>query len=129
MRRTAVAHERLVDTTDRAPLRDRDRGERGRHVVEPVGVIGQPRPIGQPLLEHDGGHRADEPRVPAGLHLEVDVGERGGLGAPGVDHDQCPVGVAGDLLQRRPGMRDAVRHPRVLADEQRHLGVLEVASA
>ena len=38
------------------------------------------------------------------------------------------LGIAGDLLQRRAGAREAVGLPRVLADEHRDLGVLEVAA-
>ena len=59
---------------------------------------------------------------------EVEVGQLGGLGAPRVDHDHRPVRVGGDRLQRRAGVRDAVGVPRVLADEERHLAVLEVAA-
>ena len=62
-----------------------------------------------------------------GRTCEVEVGQLGGLGAPRVDDDQRALGIAGDLLQRRAGARDAVGLPRVLADEQRDLGVLEVA--
>ena len=62
------------------------------------------------------------------LDLEVEVGQLRGLGAAGIDHDHRSLRVAGDLLQRRARAREAVRHPRVLADEQRNLGVLEVGA-
>ncbi len=45
-----------------------------------------------------------------------------------VDHDHRALGVLGDLLQDHARAREALRHPRVLADEQRHLGELELAA-
>ena len=39
------------------------------------------------------------------------------------------LGIVGDLLERGAGAREAVGLPRVLADEDRDLGVLEVARA
>ena len=36
--------------------------------------------------------------------------------------------VLGDLVEDRPGPGEALRHPGVLADEHRHLGVLELAA-
>ena len=45
----------------------------------------------------------------------------------GIDDDQRAVRVVGDLLELGAGAREAVRLPRVLADEHRDLGVLVVA--
>ena len=52
----------------------------------------------------------------------------GGLGQHRIDHDHRALGVLGDLLEHHARAREALRHPRVLADEQRHLGVLELAA-
>ena len=69
-------------------------------------------------------HQASVP----GLDLEVEVGELGRLGAARIDHDNARAGIVRDLLEHDAGTREAVRLPRVLADEHRHLGVLEVAA-
>ena len=63
-----------------------------------------------------------------GSNLEVEVGDRRRLGDPGVDHDHRSAGIGGDGLERRAGVGDAVRDPRVLTDEERDLAVLEVAA-
>src|SRR4051794_24923033 len=57
----------------------------------------------------------------------MEVGELGGLGTARVDDDQRPLGIARDLLQHGAGAREAVRLPRVLADEHRDLRALVVA--
>src|SRR3954463_10176506 len=56
----------------------------------------------------------------------MDVGELRGLGAARIDDDERAVLVARDLLQDGASPREAVRLPRVLADEDGHLGVLVV---
>ena len=68
-------------------------------------------------------HQASVP----GRTCEVEVGELGGLGAARVDDDERAVRIAGDLLQRRAGVGQPVGLPRVLAEEQPDLAVLEVA--
>ena len=98
------------------------------HVAEAVGVGGEPVARNQILLDQHRDQRGEQPRVGAGLHLEVDVRDLRGLGAARVHHDQAARGVLRDLAQRRSRARDAVREPRVLAQEQRHLAVLEVGA-
>ena len=122
------ADELLGDAADGTPLRDRHGGQRRGDLVEPGGPLGQPCPVGESLVEDDRCHRPDEPGVAPWAHPQVEVGELGRLRAARVDHDHRPRGVVGDGLQRRAGVRDAVAQPRVLADEQRHLAVLEVAT-
>ena len=67
-----------------------------------------------------------------GPHLQVEAaagdGEFRRLAAPRIDDDDRPRRVVGDLLQRGARPREAVALPRVLADEQRHLAVLEVGA-
>jgi hypothetical protein len=58
----------------------------------------------------------------------VEVGELGGLRAAGVEHDQRSSLISSDLLQSGARVRDAVRLPRVLADEDGDLGMLDVAA-
>ena len=89
-------------------------------------MLGQPRPIDETFLDDDGDERGQTPRIRPRLNCEADVGDLGGLGTARIDDDQRPVRIAGDLLQRRAGTGDAVRLSRVLADEQRDLGMFEV---
>ena len=63
-----------------------------------------------------------------GADLQVDVGELGGLGAARIDDDQRARRILGDLLERDARARDRVRVPRVLAEEERHVAVLEVGA-
>jgi hypothetical protein len=98
-----------------------------RHIVEAVGVRGDPGVVGEVFLHDHGDEGREAPRVPPGLDLEVMVGQRGGLGAARVDHDEAAGGVGGELLQDHPGPRKPVAVPWILADEDGHLGVLEVA--
>ena len=97
------------------------------HLVEAVGVLGQPA-VGEHLLLDEHGQQCREQiGVTTRPRPEVDVGEIGRLGAPRVDDDQRAVRVVGDLLEDPAGLREAVRLPRVLAPEHGDLGVLVVA--
>ena len=51
-------------------------------------VIAQERAIDEILLDEHREQRGEREGVGAGPHLEVEVGELGGLGAARVDHDQ-----------------------------------------
>ena len=52
-------------------------------------------------------------------HPQVEVGELRGVGHDRVDDDHRALRVLRDLAQHDPGAREALRHPRVLADEDR----------
>ncbi|COV84551.1 Uncharacterised protein [Mycobacterium tuberculosis] len=58
----------------------------------------------------------------------MEVGHLRGVGDDGIDHDHRQAGILGDLVEHDPGPREALRHPWVLPDEHRHLGVLELAA-
>ena len=58
----------------------------------------------------------------------MDVGHLRGVGDHRVDDDHRAAGILGDLVEHDAGAREALRHPRVLADEHRHLGVFELAA-
>ena len=96
-------------------------------LVEPVGVLGEPRAVDEVLLDEHREERTEAPGVGARAHLKVEVGELGRLAAARVDDDERPIGIVRDRLQDRASAREAVGLPRVLADEHRHLGVLVVA--
>ncbi len=98
-----------------------------QHLFEAIRVLGQPVARQQVFLHEDAQHGREQPRVAARLHLQVDVGQVGGLRAARIDDDEAALGVARDLAQRHAGAREAVRVPGVLADEHTHLAVLEVA--
>ena len=120
-------NQTLVDPADRAELGDGHLAQRCEDRLHARGVLVEPRAVHQALLDEHGGHRCDQPRVAARAHAQVEVGHRCGLGDARVDHDHRPVRIGGDGLQRDAGVGDAVSDPRVLAGEERHLAVLEVA--
>ena len=97
------------------------------HLVEPVGVLGQPAVGEHLLLDQHGQECREQVGVTARPWAEVDVGELGRLGAPRVDDDQRAARVVGDLLEDPAGLWEPVRLPRVLAPEHGDLGVLVVA--
>jgi len=57
----------------------------------------------------------------------MEVGHLCGVGGHRVDDDHRPGRVLGDLVEHGAGARETLGHPRVLADEHRDLGVLELA--
>ena len=129
MRRAAVAHLLLGHAALRRVIRRRRATSKcGSTCSRPSACSREPVARDQVLLHEHGEHRREQQRVAAGLHLEVDVGDLGGLGAARIDHDQAALRVLRDLAQGHAGARDAVREPRVLAEEQRDLAVLEVAA-
>ena len=128
IRRAALAHQLVVDAAARGVLGDRQLGERGEHRLAAGRVLGEEGVVDEPLLNDDPEQRGEAPRVGARAHPEVEVGHLGRLGAHRVDHDQRALRVLGELAQRDPRARQALGLPRVLADEHRDLGVLEVAA-
>jgi hypothetical protein len=91
-------------------------------------VLGEPRARVELLLDDRAGERREQPGVGAGPELEVDVGQLRRLRAPGVDDDQGTGGIGRDGLEHRAGPRHAMRVPGILAHEERHLAVVEVAA-
>src|SRR2546426_13795 len=59
--------------------------------------------------------------------LKVELGELGRLRTPWIDDNQRAGRVLGDVAQRERRVRNAVRLPRVLADEHGDFTVLEIA--
>ena len=51
----------------------------------------------------------------------------GGLGLARIDDDYGAVRIARHLAQLQAGAREAVRLPRVLADQHQYLGMFDVA--
>jgi hypothetical protein len=96
MRRAARTHEVLVDAADRGVPRGDVGTERTSASTSEAGdVLVEPSPVDEALL-HDrrGDHRREQPGVAARAHLQVEVGELGGLGAARVDDDHRPRRVA-----------------------------------
>ena len=130
MRRAAARIEVLVDAAALArSRRRRRRAKRGDHGLgaRRRARRGTRRRRGPPARGSPTSaarHQASRARP----HPQVEVGELGRVGDDRVDHDHRPLGVLGDLPQHDAGAREALRHPRVLADEDGHLGVLELAA-
>ena len=91
-------------------------------------MLGEKRLVAKVFLNQDRGQRADAPRIGAGPHPQVEVGHFGGVGQYRVDDDHGPLRILRDVLQHGACARETLRHPRVLPDEHRHLGVLELAA-
>ena len=108
--------------------RSAPRASASRTGSDAVDVLGEEGVVQQVLLHERrrsaARHQASLPgrtRRWKSASLAVSVTHR-------VDDDHRALGVLGDLAQHDPGAREALRHPRVLADEHRHLGVLELAA-
>ena len=122
--------ELAVEAGDGGVVVDRDGGQLGQHRVGAAGVAGQELRVDEAFLHHHAEQRSEREGIGARPHLEVVTagadGEVGGLGAPRVEDDEGAVRVVGDRLQDGAGPGEAVRLPRVLAEEEGDLGVLEV---
>ncbi len=91
------------------------------------GVLVDPLPCHQSVLNDDRRQGREAPRIGARTNGEVEVRHLGRLAAPRVDDDHGARGVVLNLAQDDPCAREAVGLPGVLADEHGHLAVLEVA--
>jgi hypothetical protein len=121
------ADQILIDSAVVAVAGDVDVGERLEHRLGPADARGQELAVDEVLLHDDGDHRRQTPGVGPRPDAQVEVCKLGGVGQHRVDHDHRPRGVLGDLLEHYARTREALGHPRVLADEHGHLGVLELA--
>ncbi len=121
-------HLFLGDAAGRARGGDRYGREPLGEGLDARGACRDPAGVRQSFLPQHAEHRVQQPGVGAGPGLQVDVGQLGRLGAHRIDHDQRACRVAGDLAQRDACTRDAVRLPGVLAQEDRHLAVLEIGA-
>jgi hypothetical protein len=83
--------------------------------------------VDEVFLDDDAEDAGQAPGVGAGADLQVDVGQIRRLGAHRIDDDHAAGGVSGDLLEHRAGAGNAVGLPGILAQEDRHFGVFEVA--
>ena len=93
-----------------------------------IDVLCQKRFVAEVFLDQHGGQRGQAPRIGARLDPQVEVGHLRGVGDHRIDDDHRALRVAGDLVEHRARARETLRHPWVLADEHRHLGVLELAA-
>ena len=116
----------LVDPADPGVLGDRDARQCGADLLDTVHVLSEKRFVTEAFLYQDSGERGQAPGVCARLDAEVEVGEFRSIGEHRVDDDHRPRRIFRDVVQHDAGPGEALRHPRVLADEHRHLGVLEL---
>ena len=123
-----TADHRLVDAAPVGVVADVEAAEQLFDLDQSVSMVIEPGPIDQPLLDQHCHHRREAERVGAGAHLEVEVGELGGLGPTRIEDNHAACGIVGDLFQHRAGVGDAVGLPRILSDEYGDLGVLDIAA-
>src|SRR5262247_1609141 len=121
------AHERFLDATDPTKVGDRHGGERRDDVLETRGMHAEPRGVDEVLLEEDGAHGRQQPRITSWPYLEMKVGELRRLRTPWINDDERAGRVLRDVAQGEPGVRKTVRLPRILAHEQGHFTMLEIA--
>ncbi len=121
------AQQRLVDAAAARVVGHRDRPQRRLDRIEARRVLSEPVTREKVLLHENRGERGEAPRVGAGAHREMDVRHGSGLAAARIDDDQRARRIVPDRREQRARAREAVRLPRVLADEDRDLAVLEVA--
>jgi hypothetical protein len=86
-----------------------------------------PLTIDPVILHQQSEHGRDEPRIRARFDGEVVVCLVGGFASSRVDDDQRAFRVLGDPVNERPRPRETVRLPWILAEEDRHFTVLEIA--
>lgn len=78
-----------------------DLSEHAVDLVGSGGVLLDPTASHETFLDDHRDERSEAERVGTWAHLQVEVGELGGLAALGVDHHHRSRRVVGDLLQRR----------------------------
>ena len=122
-----LAQQGDVDAAGLGAVGHRDALQDLGHAGVAGGVLGQPLLGDQTFLDQDRCQCGQAPRIGARAHGEVVVRHLGGLAAARVDDDHRAIRVLLDLAQDHPCAREAVRLERVLAQEDRDLGVLEVA--
>ena len=107
---------------------DRYFAQRVAHGVDAMHVLREKCFVTEAFLNQNGGQSGQTPRVGTRPHPQVEVGHLRGVGEYRVDHDHRPRRVFGDLVEHHPRPRETLRHPRVLPDEHRHLGLLELTA-
>ena len=109
----------------------RRHGDGHQRVTERRETAGPPLQEGvidEILLAQHAEQRQKAEDVGARADLEVEIGALRGLAAPGIDATERPRRIGGDGLERHAGAGESMRLPGVRADEDGHLGVLEVAA-
>ena len=96
-------------------------------VLVAAGVLGQPVARQQPVLDDDPDQRRQAPGVGARTDLQVEVGQGGGFAQARVDHDDRARGVLGHGVEQHAGAGETMGLPGILADQDGHLAMLEVA--
>ncbi len=120
------AQQGLVDAAALRVVGDRHVGEHRTDGVRAVDAVGKKLLVAELFLDQYRGQRCKAPRIGAGAHAEMEVGQFRGIGDHRIDHDHRSRGILCDLVEHDPGPRKALRHPGILADEHRHLGVFEL---
>jgi hypothetical protein len=109
----------------RDPVGDGDGGQGGGHLVEAVGVLGQPGDVVGVALDDHGQHGRQQEGVGARPQGEVEVGHVGRLRAAGVDDQHPAAGLDLDLVDHLAGVAEAVGQPGVAADHHQQVAVVD----
>src|ERR1041384_7393773 len=91
-------------------------------------MLVEPRRVDQPLLDQDRAERGEQPRIAPGSNLEMKLRELGRFRAARIDDDDRSLRVLRDVPQREPRVREAVRLPWILADEDGDFAPLEITA-
>src|SRR5262249_33156583 len=121
-----LANDRFRNSTASGEVGDIDLAQHIEERRSAGGVLLQILMRDEILLHEDGEDRAEAESIGTRTHLEMIVGELGGLGAARGDDDKYSMRVVGNLAQRRARGLETVRLPGVLADEHRDLAILEI---
>ncbi len=95
------------------------------HLLPALGELLDEGRVGVAVLDQQVQQSVEQRQVRTGPDLEEEVGLVGGRGAPGVDDDQLGAGLLDPVHHPQEQDRVAVGH--VGADDEEHVGVVEVA--
>jgi hypothetical protein len=122
------ADQFLVDATALGVVGNRHLAKRVTDSVGAVDMVGQKLFVAKVFLHQHRGHRRETPGVRPRPHPKVNVCHLGRVREHRIDDDHRAGRIFGNLVENRSGSGEALRHPRVLADEDGDLGVLELAA-
>ena len=123
--------DRALDVGDRYlgmgdPGLDRYRRQSLTHLIEADGVGGEEVRRLTAAPQNRREHRSEKEGIRAGAELQMQVGHLGHLRAPRVDDDHPAAGRLLDLVDGVARRLEAVRHPRIAAEHDEQIGVLDV---
>jgi len=83
-------------------------------------------PVFPSLLEDDGNHGPQEEGIGSGTYGQMDVGYFGRFGTAGIDDDELPVRILGNLLKLSGRLGNLVALHAVPTEDQKEVRLLRV---